>query len=400
MKAGWEVKALGEHCEFIGGGTPSKDKPEFYSGQIPWATVRDMMHDHLNITDHSITEAGLSSSSSKLIPKGEVVIASRVGLGKVCILGQDTAINQDLRAVIPKDTNSVDKRFLFHWFKSMAGTIEKAGTGATVKGVKLPFLKSLQIPLPPLAEQKRIVSILDEAFEGLDRARENAEANLKSARELFEETVNSVFITESSQSPLVPLEELAVKITKGSSPKWQGVSYVDKPGVLFVTSENVGVNKMLFNKKKYVEDSFNEKDKKSVLSFGDVLTNIVGASIGRTAIYDRYDIANINQAVCLIRCNKDILDNLYLSYLLNSPYFKRKLHEGEVNTARANLSLTFFRKLQIPVPSLAHQTSLTTEIGIVRAKAASLEATYQTKLQDISDLRQSLLQKAFAGELT
>jgi len=160
-KIEWEIKSLGDICEFIGGGTPSKDKPEFYSGQIPWATVRDMMNDHLTKTDHSITQAGLSASSSKLIPGGEIVIASRVGLGKVCVLGQDTAINQDLRAVIPKDINSVEKRFLFHWFKSVAGTIEKAGTGATVKGVKLPFLKSLQIPLPPLEEQKRIVFQLD-----------------------------------------------------------------------------------------------------------------------------------------------------------------------------------------------------------------------------------------------
>ncbi|PNU18924.1 restriction endonuclease subunit S [Geothermobacter hydrogeniphilus] len=98
------------------------------------------------------------------------------------------------------------------------------------------------------------------------------------------------------------LAELTEVITKGSSPKWQGVQYVDEgKGILFITSENVGSFGLRLDKRKYVESSFNEIEPRSILKKGDVLMNIVGASIGRTAVYDIDDVANINQAVCLIR---------------------------------------------------------------------------------------------------
>jgi len=189
-------------------------------------------------------------------------------------------------------------------------------------------------------------------------------------------------------------------ITKGSSPKWQGINYVEHPGVLFVTSENVGVNELIFEKTKYVEEKFNKKDSKSILKKGDVLTNIVGASIGRTAIFTREETANINQAVCLIRCLPDKLFNQYICYLLNSPYFRKILHENEVNTARANLSLTFFRNLEIPVPTLEEQKNIVNRISKTIQKTQKLETIYQRKLEAIAELKQSILEKAFTGQLS
>ncbi len=135
----------------------------------------------------------LRSSATNIIPSGNVVIATRVGRGKVCLIGQDTAINQDLRGIVPRDTKALTVRFLFHWLKSIADVIVAEGTGATVQGVKLPFVQSLQVPLPPLSEQQRIVAILDEAFDGIATARANAEQNLQNARALFESYLQSVF---------------------------------------------------------------------------------------------------------------------------------------------------------------------------------------------------------------
>ena len=189
-------------------------------------------------------------------------------------------------------------------------------------------------------------------------------------------------------------------MTKGSSPKWQGINYVETPGVLFITSENVGINKMIYTKTKYVEDAFNIKDIKSILKKGDVLTNIVGASIGRTAVFDREDVANINQAVCLIRCEDTSLYNEYLAYLLNSPYLIRVLHDNEVDNARANLSLSFFRNLEIPTPSIAIQKDLVEQIKKVRRNTESLETLYKRKIDSLDELKKSILQKAFTGELT
>lgn len=185
MKKNWEEKKLGEVCEVIGGGTPSKTNKKFYNGEIPWATVRDMKYDIITDTEHRITNEAVKNSSTNIIPKGNVIIATRVGLGKVCLLKADTAINQDLRGIVPKKNTALLIEYLFHWFKSISNIIQKEGTGATVQGVKLPFIKSLSILLPPLLEQQRIVAILDEAFAAIAKAKEKAEKNLQNARELF-----------------------------------------------------------------------------------------------------------------------------------------------------------------------------------------------------------------------
>jgi type I restriction enzyme S subunit len=195
------------------------------------------------------------------------------------------------------------------------------------------------------------------------------------------------------------LAALCERITKGSSPKWQGISYVEAPGVLFVTSENVGEYDVVIDQPKYVEEKFNEKEKKSILKNGDVLTNIVGASIGRTAVFDRDDVSNINQAVCLIRCEPHLLNNYYLTYLLNSPVFKKMLHDNEVNNARANLSLGFFSQLSVPMPPIPNQREIVAKLDVFRVQTQRLARIYARKLGALEELKKSLLHKAFTGGL-
>jgi len=171
----WVNNKLGDVCNIVGGGTPSKSNDSFYGGNIPWATVRDMRNDILTSTQLSITEDAVKQSSTNLIPSGAIITATRVGLGKVCILNQDTAINQDLKAFIPKD-EKLDNTFLYWWLKSIAHIIVSAGTGATVQGVKLTFVKSLDIPLPLIPEQNIIaskLSVLSENKAQLERLYQN-----------------------------------------------------------------------------------------------------------------------------------------------------------------------------------------------------------------------------------
>ena len=196
MKDEFNILPLGDVVEIVGGGTPSKRNPNFYGGNIPWATVRDMNVDELIKTEHSITAAGLAASSAKIIPAGNIVIATRVGLGKVCLLKRDTAINQDLRGLLPKGNHPLEQKYLFYWYKSISEKVVAAGTGATVQGVKLPFVKSLPIPLPSPEEQRRIVAVLDEAFEGLGRARARFEANLKNLDNLRQSLLQLSFAGE------------------------------------------------------------------------------------------------------------------------------------------------------------------------------------------------------------
>lgn len=304
--------------------------------------------------------------------------------------------------IVLRASPRLEPRYLFHYLCSDAFTnaMDTLQTGASYPAVTDSQVRQQPIPLPPLDEQKRIVAVLDEAFEGLSRARANAEANLADARELFSKTITQVLERMSSTAERVRLEEVTRKITKGSSPKWQGVNYVEEPGVLFVTSENVKANRIDLTARKYVEERFNEIESRSILERGDVLTNIVGASIGRAAVYNEDDRANINQAVCLIRCDPKFLLGDYLSFLLNSDALLSALHEGKTEMARANLSLAFFRELPIPLPAIEDQRDIVEALKAVSDEAARLVASIVERCSAIDTLRQSILQKAFSGELT
>ncbi|HOP22143.1 MAG TPA: restriction endonuclease subunit S [Gammaproteobacteria bacterium] len=193
---GWEEKTLGEVCDILGGGTPSKKNESFYGGSIPWATVRDMNHDILTQTDHSITDEGLKNSSSKIISKNHVVIATRVGLGKICKLKQDTAINQDLKGLVPNEKYNILNDFIFWWFKSISQKVIDAGTGATVQGVKLTFIKELSFPLTTKNEQERVINTMN-AFSKDTEALLNTYSNkLSSLEELKKTILQKAFVGE------------------------------------------------------------------------------------------------------------------------------------------------------------------------------------------------------------
>ena len=153
--------SLGEICQFMGGGTPSRKIKRYWNGDIPWATVKDLKSDRISRTLESISRDGLENSASKVVPSGTVLLVTRVGLGKVAIADIDIAINQDIKAVLP--SKDVLPEFLLWALKNLGPTIKERGTGATVKGVTLRDIKEMQIPLPSLKEQKRIVDILNRA---------------------------------------------------------------------------------------------------------------------------------------------------------------------------------------------------------------------------------------------
>ncbi len=398
LPKGWEIKKLGEVCDIINGSTPLRTNKTFWeNGSFPWFTIDDIREQgrEINYTKQKVTEAALSKL--RLLPIDSVLLCCTASVGEYAISRIELTTNQQFNGLVVKDKKKLFPDFLMYYCSTLKSELLKLSGKTTIDFIAISKLKEIYIPIPPLPEQQRIVSILDEAFAAIAKVKANAEQNLKNAKELFESYLQGVF--ENGNWEKKTLGEVCDLISKGSSPKWQGINYVNEPGVLFVTSENVGENTLLLDEKKYVEEKFNLKEKKSILIKGDVLTNIVGASIGRTAIYNIDDIANINQAVCLIRCNQKVLFNEYLMYLLNSPITKQHLHENEVNNARANLSLGFFRALSIPLPELAKQEMIVKKIKDFLTETQKLEAVYRKKIEDLEELKKSLLQKAFSGEI-
>lgn len=275
--------------------------------------------------------------------------------------------------------------------------VEKNVVGSTIKNLNTGWLKNFTLPLPPLEEQKRIVKILDEKFAQLETIKTNAQTNLQNAKDLFRSQLAKVFSnTTWKKKRLGDSSEL---ITKGSSPKWQGINYVTDDGILFVTSENVRENYIDLEKSKYLEKKFNDKQKRSILKKNDVLVNIVGASIGRAAIFD-FDIvdANINQAVALIR-SKNEIDVHFLSYFLNSDNAMNQYNNAKKDTARANLSLEDINNLRIPLPPLPEQKRIVKELDTLSEKVRQLQEVYTKQIANCDELKQAYLQKAFEGEL-
>ena len=194
------------------------------------------------------------------------------------------------------------------------------------------------------------------------------------------------------------LGELSKLITKGSSPKWQGIEYVGKEsGVPFITSENVGnyaLTKM--DKLKYVEARFNQIESRSILQKGDILLNLVGASIGRSALFDLECTANINQAVALIRPiheNAHIVSS-YLLHYLNSPVCVNEMLGSRVINAQPNISLTDTRNFLIPLPPLAEQHRIIAKVDELMALCDRLEASLTTGDETRGRLLESVLHEA------
>jgi len=171
----------------------------------------------------------------------------------------------------------------------------------------------------------------------------------------------------------VRLETFATLITKGSSPKWQGIDYQEK-GLLFITSENVGAYNLLLQKKKYVNPKFNEIEPRSILQKNDILMNIVGASIGRTAIYNIEEVANINQAVCLVRIVQNVIDNQFFLHFCNSEHCLKQMFDKQVDNARANLSMGNIAKFVVPLPPLAEQEHIVAKVDELMTLCDQLEA--------------------------
>lgn len=148
-------------------------------------------------------------------------------------------------------------------------------------------------------------------------------------------------------------------ITKGSSPNWQGVQYVDEDkGILFITSKNVDSFKIDLTKATYVDETFNQIEPRSILKKGDLLTNIVGASIGRTALFNLDVIANINQAVCILRIEHNLINKDYLLNLMNSDLALKMMFESQFSPGRANLSMGSIASFTIPIPPYPNKAAL------------------------------------------
>jgi len=177
----WSRCTIGEKFDFVGGGTPSKSNPDYWGGEIPWCSVKDVKNDFLSHTKDHITELGAKESNTNIASPGMVILITRISPGKSIITNIKTAINQDLKIVLPKD--DYNSKYIYYLFKSTERTCIKRSNGTTVLGISLNNLKSIEIPDIPVEKQEEIIdfietrlSVCDNIQAGIDKDLEKAEA--------------------------------------------------------------------------------------------------------------------------------------------------------------------------------------------------------------------------------
>lgn len=232
------------------------------------------------------------------------------------------------------------------------------------------------------------------------RAAKDHLAKVQSLATRAKQATLAAIFAELSTETKRSIGSLTERITKGSSPKWQGFAYQDE-GILFVRSQNVGWGLLLLEDKAYLPPEFNAKQKSSVICPDDVLLNIVGASIGRSAIADeRISGANCNQAVAVIRLNDaNSVSSQFLNLWLGSDAAQSQILEGSVDVARANFSLAAIKNLTLPWPRLKQQTEIVSRIEAAFSRIDKMVAEASRAAELLERLKQQLLAKAFRGEL-
>lgn len=305
---------------------------------------------------------------------------------------------------------NVNHDYAYYFLQSKFLEINTRAKGVGIPHVDPNLVWNYRFPLPPLPVQQAIVAKIEEIFSELDKGvqqLETARQQLKVYRQsvlkwAFEGKLTNENVVDGELPEgwkWVKLGEVASLITKGASPKWQGINYVDDTSqVLFITSENVRENWIDISSPKYLESSFNQKQKRSILQKGDVLLNIVGASIGRASIYNLDFVANINQAVSVIRLKENVNEK-FVCYFLNSNKAMSYYNFSKVDVARANLSLSDVSNIPIPLPPLSEQHRIVAEIERRLSVCEALEASIEQSLRSAEVLRQGVLGRAFSGRL-
>ena len=342
------LKRLGDTCAFVGGGTPSKKNPDFYKGSIPWATVRDMNVRVIETTEHSITPEAVRQSATNIIPNGEIVISTHVGLGKVCFLGQDTAINQDLKAVIPN--GELSRRYLYYWFMSKTDELIANGKGATVKGVTLDFVKNLKIQVLTEREQEVISDTLDKVHNVI----ELADAQVSRLNQLVKSRFVEMFGTLSDPKfALKPLDRLCEFIKDGTH---QTPTYTEDKihGYKFLSSKDVVSGVVDWTRIKYIPKELHEELHRRVSPRRNDILLAKNGTTGIAALVETDEVFDIYVSLALLRFRPGI-DMKFVLWAINSPDTKMQFTRSLKGVGVPNLHLGEIKKAVIPLPPLALQ---------------------------------------------
>ena len=287
--------------------------------------------------------------------------------------------------------------FLFYFF--LAHDLTEFANEAHLPSIKKTVVEDWPIILPTtLPEQRRIVGILDGAFEGIATAKANAEKNLQNARALFESYLQSVFSKRGVGWVDKRLEDLCIIGDGNHSSNYPKKEELVASGVPFIRATNLVLGCISDTDMRFLSPEKHARLKKGHLKTGDVLFTNRG-EIGKTAIVDsRYDGANLNSQIAWFRCCESI-NNRFLFHFLNSGEMKAHLQLSKSGAALQQFTIRQLKELMVPLPPKKEQLALVRHLDDLLEEMQHLESIYQRKLSALDALKKSLLHQAFSGKL-
>ena len=347
-----EYKKLGNICNIVSGGTPSRSKSQYWdNGNIPWIKIRDIKSKYIEDSEEFITIEGLNNSSAKLLTKGTVLYTIFATLGEVGILKIDACANQAIAGLTVKDETKILPEYLYYYLKSKKNIVNKLGRGVAQNNINLSMLKEFEIEVIDIVKQNNIIKTLNYVddiikFKSLELKQLD---ELVKARfvELFGTLDNPTFNYNKST-----LGELCYKITDG---KHGGCSLIQGSNRYFVGAREIYDDKVHYeNAPEISVDDFEKDYRRCNVEVGDFLIVNTGATIGKSAIATdkRTKHTLLQKSVALLKLNQDLLNPEFLKwcYRINT-----RMYLVESSSAQPNLLLSKIKATEIYVPPIELQ---------------------------------------------
>ncbi|HEE6713406.1 TPA: restriction endonuclease subunit S [Campylobacter coli] len=410
LPQGWEWKSLGEIFNIERGGSPRPIKKFLTDKEdgINWIKIGDIKNQkYLYKTEEKIIQEGLKKS--KLVIEGDLLVSNSMSFGKPVIVKlQKGAIHDGW--LLLKEKINLNKEYFYYLFSSnfMYSFLSYQASGSTVKNLNIDKLKQIEIPLPPLKEQERIVGILDESFAKIDESIKILEQDLLNLDELMQSALQKAF------NPLKDNAKENYKLPQGW--EWKSLGEISNliqngfaasknneipSGYVHLRTHNISTDGNLnFDTLIKIKREF-IKEKQSFIEKNDILFNNTNSTelVGKTALVTQnynYAFSNHLTKIKLKNQYNSKLVVFYFVLLLKNKYFEKICHQW---IGQSGINIDKLKKIQIPLPPLKEQEQITSHLDELSSHVKNLKQNYQAQIKDLQELKKSLLDKAFKGNL-
>jgi type I restriction enzyme S subunit len=400
MKAGWEIKTLDEVCIVERGSSPRPIK-EFFTTEpdgVNWIKIGDTEEGgkYVFSTRQKITPEG--AKQSRYVKEGDFILTNSMSFGRPYIMKTDGYIHDGWFVLRLKD--SIDADYFYHLLSSnlIQEQFTQLAAGAIVKNISGDLVKKAVLPIAPLPEQKRLVTLLDEAFESIATAKANAQQNLKNARALFESHLNEVFTKRGEgweDRTIGSIAEIkgGKRVPKGYKLLSEPTDYLYLRVADFTDEGSIDMSNL-----RYIDAEVHRQIKNYIIYSSDLYISIAG-TIGKTGIIpEELNGANLTENACRL-VFKSGINNRFIYYFTLTTNFIEQVGLNTRTSAQPKLALSRLSTIELGITSITEQKRLAMQFDTIIEETQRLEALYSRKIAALDELKKALLHRAFSGEL-